>query len=134
MPLAYHTRAMDPALDELRECAARDTCVCQPMIPMISNVLGRVVHPAEADVFTPSYFADYCRVCCQPAPGRQHGWNLQGRGLGHCPGRPVHRREEAVVAPFHVLCTTYEEMGAKGSTVADVYEMLRVESWLRSRA
>ncbi|KAI1098116.1 putative polyketide synthase [Jackrogersella minutella] len=59
VPMAYHTEAMDPILPELIKYA--NTMVLRkPSLPVISDVLGRVV-PAGGDVFTPEYFARHAR-------------------------------------------------------------------------
>ncbi|KAI0124771.1 putative polyketide synthase [Xylariales sp. AK1849] len=54
VPLAYHTTAMDPILSSLKKYAST-VVLKKPLIPVISNVLGRRVQPGE-DVFTPDYF------------------------------------------------------------------------------
>lgn len=59
VPLAYHTDAMDPILPELMKYAGA-TALRKPSLPVISNVLGRIVSVGE-DVFTPEYFARHSR-------------------------------------------------------------------------
>ncbi|KAI1407233.1 putative polyketide synthase [Hypoxylon sp. FL1857] len=59
VPLAYHTEAMDPILPELMKYAST-MVLRKPSLPIISNVLGRVV-PAGENVFTPEYFASHSR-------------------------------------------------------------------------
>lgn len=59
VPIAYHTVALDPVLEGLKDIADQ-VCFTAPSIPIASNVLGKVVHPGE-DVFTPEYFTEHCR-------------------------------------------------------------------------
>ncbi|KAL7622419.1 hypothetical protein AAE478_007924 [Parahypoxylon ruwenzoriense] len=59
VPLAYHTKAMDPILPELTRYAST-MVIRKPSIPVISNVLGRTV-PAGENVFTPEYLACHSR-------------------------------------------------------------------------
>lgn len=59
VPMAYHTRAVDPMLPGLVQYARRLT-LSKPIIPVISTVLGRVVQPGE-DVFTPEYLEAHSR-------------------------------------------------------------------------
>lgn len=59
VPLAYHTEAMDPILPELTKYAST-MVLRKPSLPVISNVLGRIVSVGE-DVFTPKYFARHSR-------------------------------------------------------------------------
>lgn len=58
-PLAYHTKAMDPVVESLNELTRR-VVLSPPKIPVVSNVLGRVVEKGE-DVFTTEFFARHCR-------------------------------------------------------------------------
>ena len=59
VPLAYHTEAMDPILEELTKYA-QGIVLMTPKIPIVSNVFGRVITNGE-EVFTPEYFALHCR-------------------------------------------------------------------------
>ncbi|KAI1777287.1 putative polyketide synthase [Hypoxylon cercidicola] len=59
VPLSYHTEAMDPILPELIKYASA-TVLRTPSLPVISNVLGRIVSAGE-DVFTPEYLARHSR-------------------------------------------------------------------------
>ncbi|KAI1371042.1 putative polyketide synthase [Hypoxylon crocopeplum] len=59
VPMAYHTEAMDAILTELTKYASR-MVLRKPSVPVISNVLGRVV-PAGESAFTPEYFARHSR-------------------------------------------------------------------------
>lgn len=59
VPIAYHTAALDPVLEDLKNVADQVSFTA-PRIPVASNVLRRVVQPGE-DVFTPEYFAEHCR-------------------------------------------------------------------------
>lgn len=59
VPMAYHTRALDPILSGLKRYAS-SIRLNRPTIPVISTVLGRTVHVGE-DVFTPEYFARHSR-------------------------------------------------------------------------
>ena len=59
VPLAYHTKAMEPILAPLAE-VARQMNISAPNIAVASSVLGRVVLKGE-DAFTPEYFVRHCR-------------------------------------------------------------------------
>ena len=59
VPLAYHTEAMDPVLEELTKFA-QGIDMKPPRMAIVSNVFGRVVQAGES-VFTPEYFALHCR-------------------------------------------------------------------------
>ena len=59
VPLAYHTEAMDPMLEELTKFA-RGIALATPRIAIVSNVFGRVVQAGES-AFNPEYFALHCR-------------------------------------------------------------------------
>ncbi|KAJ5799242.1 polyketide synthase [Penicillium psychrosexuale] len=59
VPMAYHSKAMDPILSELTEFASTID-LGRPNIPVVSNVLGRTVQAGEI-VFTKEYFALHCR-------------------------------------------------------------------------
>ncbi|KAF7320598.1 hypothetical protein HMN09_00144300 [Mycena chlorophos] len=59
VPFGYHSPAMAPILDELTAIASRYP-LRAPTIPVVSNVLGDVVRPGDAGVFTPAYFARHC--------------------------------------------------------------------------
>ena len=59
VPLAYHTKAMEPILAPLAE-VARQMDISAPNIAVASSVLGRVV-PKGEDAFTPEYFVRHCR-------------------------------------------------------------------------
>ncbi|KAJ5758156.1 type I iterative polyketide synthase [Penicillium nucicola] len=59
VPMAYHTSAMDPILDELTEVAKTLELSC-PTVPVLSNVFGRLIQPGER-AFTSEYFAMHCR-------------------------------------------------------------------------
>lgn len=59
VPMAYHTEAMDPILQELTRFA-QATQIKKPEIPIVSNVFGRVVQAGEK-AFTEDYFALHCR-------------------------------------------------------------------------
>jgi acyl transferase domain-containing protein len=59
VPVAYHTAALEPMLDELK--MASDTLTFSPPnVAIASNVLGRVVGVGERDVFNSQYFSDHC--------------------------------------------------------------------------
>lgn len=58
VPVAYHTVALQPILEELGR-AASQVHLSTPVIAIASNALGRLVEPGE-DVFTPGYFVDHC--------------------------------------------------------------------------
>lgn len=60
VPMAYHTQAMDPILEELA-AYARTINLAKPQIPIISNVLGRTIW-ADEEAFSPEYFASHCRA------------------------------------------------------------------------
>ena len=59
VPLAYHTEAMDPMLEQLSKFAL-GIGLATPNIPIVSNVFGRVVKAGES-AFGPDYFALHCR-------------------------------------------------------------------------
>ncbi|KAI0108849.1 putative polyketide synthase [Nemania sp. FL0031] len=59
VPLAYHTEAMDPIMDDLTQYAAT-LHLRKPTLTVISNVFGRAVSAGE-DVFNASYFASHSR-------------------------------------------------------------------------
>ncbi|KAJ5645006.1 type I iterative polyketide synthase [Penicillium longicatenatum] len=59
VPMAYHTNAMDPILEQLTE-VAETLEISSPTIPVLSNVFGRIIQPGER-VFTCKYFAMHCR-------------------------------------------------------------------------
>lgn len=59
VPMAYHTKAMDPILDQLTEVAKTLEISC-PRISIVSNVFGRLIRPGER-AFTFEYFAMHCR-------------------------------------------------------------------------
>lgn len=52
---AFHTRQMDPLLDDLEANAARISFQ-PPTIPVASTLLGKIVQPGESGVFNASYF------------------------------------------------------------------------------
>lgn len=58
-PLAYHTNAMNPVVESLDKLTQK-IVLSPPKIPVVSNVLGRVVAKGE-DVFTTEFFARHCR-------------------------------------------------------------------------
>ena len=59
VPMAYHTKVMDPMLEELTKFA-RGIDILAPKVPIVSNVFGRVIKAGE-NAFTPDYFALHCR-------------------------------------------------------------------------
>ncbi|KAJ7720853.1 putative polyketide synthase [Mycena maculata] len=59
VPFGYHSAAMAPLLDDLT-AVARRFIIRPPTIPIISDVLGDVVLPGVASVFTPEYFSRHC--------------------------------------------------------------------------
>ncbi|KAF8215370.1 hypothetical protein K438DRAFT_1801130 [Mycena galopus ATCC 62051] len=59
VPFGYHSSAMTPLVDDLTMIAKR-VASRPPIIPIISNVLGDVVLPGDASVFTAGYFARHC--------------------------------------------------------------------------
>ncbi|KAI1131887.1 putative polyketide synthase [Nemania abortiva] len=59
VPLAYHTEAVDPIVDDVAEYAST-LQLKKPALTVISNVFGRAISPGE-DVFTASYFARHSR-------------------------------------------------------------------------
>ena len=62
VPYAYHTVAMQPILEPLVEYTGRFSAEFRaPKIPVVSNVLGRVVDPGEEGIFDKDYFARHCR-------------------------------------------------------------------------
>ncbi|KAG5644334.1 Type I Iterative PKS [Asterophora parasitica] len=59
VPFGYHSLAMAPLLDDLT-AVARGASLNAPTIPIVSNVLGRVVSPGDSSVFNATYFARHC--------------------------------------------------------------------------
>ncbi|KAJ6614787.1 putative polyketide synthase [Mycena sp. CBHHK59/15] len=59
VPFGYHSSAMSPLLEDLTLVAKRFS-LQPPKIPIISNVLGDVVLPGDASVFTAEYFSRHC--------------------------------------------------------------------------
>ncbi|KAJ3549836.1 hypothetical protein NM688_g5137 [Phlebia brevispora] len=79
VPFGYHSRAMDPILGDIASIASK-VRVSPPVLPIVSNVLGRAVLPGDASVFTPEYFA---RHCAQPVQFEQGIRDLvSGEGFG----------------------------------------------------
>ncbi|KAJ3575743.1 hypothetical protein NP233_g904 [Leucocoprinus birnbaumii] len=70
VPFGYHSSAMDPLLDDLRDLCKRIT-INPPTIPIISNVFGSIVLPGDASVFDSGYFARHCSEPVQFAKGIQ---------------------------------------------------------------
>ncbi|RPD79393.1 ketoacyl-synt-domain-containing protein [Lentinus tigrinus ALCF2SS1-7] len=60
VPYAYHSEAMDPVLDGLRELGGEIT-YSPPKLPVISNVTGTLIQPGDLTPFTPDYFSRHCR-------------------------------------------------------------------------
>ncbi|KAF7327244.1 hypothetical protein MKEN_00301700 [Mycena kentingensis (nom. inval.)] len=61
LPFGYHGPAMAPILDALTMLVVEKRFKLHPpTIPVVSNVLGDVVLPGDASVFTPAYFARHC--------------------------------------------------------------------------
>ena len=54
-----HSRAMGPLEDELTLLAGRIT-ITPPVIPIISNVYGKLVLPGDATVFDAQYYSRHC--------------------------------------------------------------------------
>ncbi|KAJ6479893.1 putative polyketide synthase [Mycena vitilis] len=59
VPFGCHSPAMAPLLEKLAAIAKRAT-LRPPTIPVVSNVLGDVVLPGNASVFTAGYFSRHC--------------------------------------------------------------------------
>ncbi|KAJ7613999.1 polyketide beta-ketoacyl-synthase [Roridomyces roridus] len=59
MPFGCHSPAMTPLLDDLT-LFVKNAPLRAPTIPIISNVLGDVILPGNASVFTPAYFSRHC--------------------------------------------------------------------------
>ncbi|GJE97851.1 polyketide synthase [Phanerochaete sordida] len=64
VPFAFHTPAMAPVLADLTALAS-SVPLHAPRIPVLSNVHGTLVPPADASVFTPAYFAAHCAAPVQ---------------------------------------------------------------------
>ncbi|TBU27328.1 ketoacyl-synt-domain-containing protein [Dichomitus squalens] len=58
--LAYHSAAMDPVLDDLRE-AVKGIKLKPPQIAVLSNVHGTLVYPGATIAYSADYFARHCR-------------------------------------------------------------------------
>ncbi|KAF7371094.1 Non-reducing polyketide synthase terA [Mycena sanguinolenta] len=85
VPFGYHSPTMSPLQEGLTAIAKRIT-FRPPTIPIISNVLGDVVLPGDASVFTSEYFA---RHCTEPVHF--------DRGIRALMSRPEFRRVDAWV-------------------------------------
>ncbi|KIK52832.1 polyketide synthase [Collybiopsis luxurians FD-317 M1] len=59
VPYGYHCDAMLPIADDLTSTAA-EVDIQSPIVPIASNVYGRIVFPGEEGLFTPEYFARHC--------------------------------------------------------------------------
>ncbi|KNZ72615.1 Conidial yellow pigment biosynthesis polyketide synthase [Termitomyces sp. J132] len=59
VPFGYHSQAMSPLLEDLNIIAQRVT-LNPPNIPIVSNVLGELVHPGDHSIFVADYFARHC--------------------------------------------------------------------------
>ena len=57
---AFHTRQMDPLLDDLEVKASRMSFQ-PPTLPVASTLLGKIVQPGESRVFNASYFRRHSR-------------------------------------------------------------------------
>lgn len=57
---AFHTRQMDPLLDDLEQ-EAKSLTFNTPTIPVASTLLGRIVQPGEAGVFGAAYMRRHTR-------------------------------------------------------------------------
>ncbi|KAJ7704791.1 beta-ketoacyl synthase [Mycena rosella] len=68
VPFGYHSVAMQPLLADLTAAAQRIP-LRAPSIPVVSNLLGDVVVPGDASVFTAGYFARHCGEPVQFARG-----------------------------------------------------------------
>lgn len=55
----YHSNAMCPVQDDLTSFARR-IAVSPPIIPIISNVYGKLVLPGDASVFSAQYYSRHC--------------------------------------------------------------------------
>jgi acyl transferase domain-containing protein len=55
----YHSNAMCPVQDDLTSFARR-IAISPPMIPIISNVYGKLVLPGDAPVFNAQYYSRHC--------------------------------------------------------------------------
>lgn len=58
VPVAYHTAALNQVAENVGKIASQVN-ISAPVIPIASNVLGRVVRPGE-QIFTPEYFSQHC--------------------------------------------------------------------------
>ena len=57
---AFHTRQMNPLLDDLEAKASRIPCQ-PPTLPVASTLLGKIVQPGESGIFNASYFRRHSR-------------------------------------------------------------------------
>ncbi|KAF8549493.1 putative polyketide synthase [Imleria badia] len=60
VPLGFHSSAMDPILEDLRDHVAT-LPVHPPTIPIASNVYGTVIPVGDSMTFQADYFAKHCR-------------------------------------------------------------------------
>ncbi|EMD42363.1 hypothetical protein CERSUDRAFT_128472 [Gelatoporia subvermispora B] len=56
---AYHTGALGPILDDLHNLASTID-LSPPTIPVLSNLFGRVISPADGAAFDADYFSRHC--------------------------------------------------------------------------
>ena len=101
---AFHTRAMDPALDAFRERVARLE-LGAPQIPFISNVTGRWITAAQAT--DPGYWAEHLRQPVRFAEGL--------RQLGE-----ESRRVMLEVGPGQTLCALARQGGEGAPAVSSL--------------
>ncbi|KAG6896291.1 Type I Iterative PKS [Termitomyces sp. T32_za158] len=70
VPFGYHSQAMSPLLDDL-DVVAQRVVLNPPNIPIVSNLLGEVVHAGDPSVFSADYFALHCAKPVQFEKGIQ---------------------------------------------------------------
>ncbi|KAG6867204.1 hypothetical protein C0993_005778, partial [Termitomyces sp. T159_Od127] len=59
VPFGYYRQAMSPLLEDLN-VVARRVVLNPPNIPIVSNVLGDIIDPGDAVVFSSDYFGLHC--------------------------------------------------------------------------
>ncbi|OAA52231.1 Beta-ketoacyl synthase [Beauveria brongniartii RCEF 3172] len=128
VPMAFHTAAMDPILEEFTAFAAREVRVSPPTLPVVSNVLGRTVAVGE-QAFSPEYFARQCRGTVAFDDGIQHFLALGGSDstpyrwieIGPHPSvQPMLRGRLDKAAPSHIQLTTLKKNVPPASSLSQL--------------
>ncbi|KAM3511578.1 hypothetical protein MY11210_004796 [Beauveria gryllotalpidicola] len=128
VPMAFHTAAMDPILEEFTAFAAREVRVLPPTLPVVSNVLGRTVAVGE-QAFSPEYFARQCRGTVAFDDGIEHFLTLGGSEgaphrwieIGPHPSvQPMLRGRLGKAAASHIQLTTLKKNVPPASSLSQL--------------